>query len=149
MDILALRISTMSDWLNIILHPETIGIPLVDTHLFQIFAMVACDQIWFSRNKAFHEGLVPNALFVSSTVNQVSRTHFSAWSNQIISVKQVWKKPDPDCFKINYDTAIRSNFSAQAAVCRDSNGSILKCITKLSPPCTPLYGKAIAALLAA
>jgi len=149
MNILALRVSTMSNWLNIILHPETIGIPLMDTHLFQIFAMAACDQIWFSRNKAFHEGLVPNALSVSSTVNHVSMTHFSAWSNKIISVKQVWKKPDPDYFKINYDTVIRSNFSAQAAVCHDSNGSILKCISKLSPPCTPLYGKATASLLAA
>jgi hypothetical protein len=59
----------MSDWLNIILHPEMIGFPLVDTHLFQIFAMVACGKIWFSRNKAFHEGLISNALSVSSTVN--------------------------------------------------------------------------------
>jgi hypothetical protein len=78
MDISALHISSMSDWLNIIWHPETIGIPLVDTYLFQVFAMVACDQIWFSRNKAFHEGLGPNALSVSSTVNQVSKTHFFA-----------------------------------------------------------------------
>lgn len=52
LDILPLHISSMFDWLNIILHPEMIGIPLVDTHFFQIFAMVACDHIWFSRNKA-------------------------------------------------------------------------------------------------
>jgi hypothetical protein len=149
MDISALHISYMFDWLNIILHSGTIGIPLVDTHLFQIFAMVACDQIWFSRNKTFHESLVPNALFVSSIVNQVSRTLFFAWSKKTVSMKLVRKKLDPDCFKINYDTTIRSNFSAQSAVCHDSNGFILKCITKLSPPCTPLYGEATAALLAA
>jgi hypothetical protein len=106
MDISTLHISSMSDWLSIILHPEMIDIPLVDTHLFQIFAMVACGKIWFSRNKAFHEGLIPNALSVSSTVNQVSRTHFSAWSNKTTSMKQVWKKPYLDCFKINYDTSI-------------------------------------------
>jgi hypothetical protein len=101
LDILALHISFMFDWLNIILHLEMIGIPLVDTHFFQIFAMVACDRIWFSRNKAFHEGLIPNALFVSSSVNQVSRAHFSTWSNKTSSIKQVWKKPDSGCFKIN------------------------------------------------
>jgi hypothetical protein len=149
LDISALHISSMSDWLNIILHPELIGIPIVDTHLFHIFAMVACDQIWFSRNKAFHEGLIPNALSISSSVNHVSKTHFFAWSNKTTSMKQVWKKPDLGCLKTNYDTAIRTNFSAQLAICRDSNGFILKCITKISLPCTPLYWEATAAFLPA
>jgi hypothetical protein len=58
LDISAFPIASMSDWLNIILHPEPIDITLMDTHFFQIFAMIACDQIWYSRNKAFHEGLI-------------------------------------------------------------------------------------------
>jgi hypothetical protein len=149
LDISVLHISSMFDWLNIILHPKMIGIPIVDTHFFQIFAMVACNRIWFSRNKAFHEGLIPNALSVSSSINQVSRAHFSVWSNKSFSIKQVWKKPDPGCFKINYDTTIRSNFSVQSAVCRDSNGFIIQCITKISSPYKPLYGEATATLLAA
>jgi hypothetical protein len=111
--------------------------------------MVACDHIWFSCNKAFHEGLVPNALSISSAVNQASRTHLSASTSKSISVKQAWKKPEPDCFKINYDTAIRSNFSTQAVVCRDSNGAIIQCISKISLPCTPLYGESTATLLGA
>jgi hypothetical protein len=119
----------------------------VDTHLFQIFVVVACDQIWYLRNKAFHEGLIPNALSVSSSVNQISRTHFSAWSSKTTSMKEVWKKPDPGCFKINYDTTIHSTFPAQSAVCRDSNGFILKCITQISPHCTALYEEATAAQL--
>jgi hypothetical protein len=52
LDILALSISSMADWLYIILHPHTIGVPASDSHFFQIFAAVACDQIWFARNKA-------------------------------------------------------------------------------------------------
>jgi hypothetical protein len=58
LDISALHIASMVDWLDIILHPELIVIPPVDFHLFQIFVVVACDQIWYSRNKAFHEGLI-------------------------------------------------------------------------------------------
>jgi len=35
------------------------------------------------------------------------------------------------------------------SVCRDSIGSIIKCISLISSPCSPLYGEAIVALLAA
>jgi hypothetical protein len=111
--------------------------------------MVACDRIWYSRNKAHHDGWIPNALSISADVNRTSRTHFRAWSNKISHVRQIWAKPAPLCFKINYDTAIRRNFSAQAAVCRDSTGAIIQVLTRISPLCTPLYGEATAALLAA
>jgi hypothetical protein len=37
LDSLALRIDSLSDWLFIILHPKTIGIPASESHLFQIF----------------------------------------------------------------------------------------------------------------
>jgi hypothetical protein len=50
--------------------------------------------------------------------------------------------------KINYDTAIRDSFSAQAAVCLDSSGSIIQCSSLICPPCTAVYGEASAALLA-
>jgi hypothetical protein len=149
LDITALCISEISNWLNIILHPGIIGIPPEDFHLFQIFAMVACDRIWHSRNKAHHDGWIPNALSISADVNRSSQTHFRAWSNKISPVHQVWTKHAPLCFKINYDTAIRRNFSAQAAVCRDSTGDIIQVLTRISLLCTPLYGEATAALLAA
>jgi hypothetical protein len=50
---------------------------------------------------------------------------------------------------INFDTAIRDHFSVQAVVCQDSNGSILKAISQVSLPCSPNYGEAQRALLAA
>jgi hypothetical protein len=40
LDILALRMSSMVLWLDIILYLEKVGIPLSDTHLFRIFALV-------------------------------------------------------------------------------------------------------------
>jgi hypothetical protein len=128
---------------------KSVGIPSEDTHLFQIFAIVACDNIWRSCNKAHHDGWIPNALSLSATINKTPRIHFSAWANKTAPVLQVWTRPDPLCFKINYDTAIRNTFSAQAAVCRDSSGTIIQTFIKIGPPCTPLYGEASAALLAA
>jgi hypothetical protein len=92
---------------------------------------------------------MPNALSISADVNRTSHTHFRAWSNKISPVRQIWTKPAPLCFKINYDTAIRADFSAQAAVCRDSTGAIIQVLTRISPLCIPLYGEATAALLAA
>jgi hypothetical protein len=60
-----------------------------------------------------------------------------------------WIPPQAGHFKINFDIAIRDHFSVQAVVCRDCNGSILKAISQVSPPCTPNYGEAQGALLAA
>jgi hypothetical protein len=51
LDITALHISSMADWLNIIPHPETIGISTEDSHRFHIFTVVACNQIWFDGTK--------------------------------------------------------------------------------------------------
>jgi len=85
LDIIALCISEISDWLNIILHPGIIGIPLEDFHLFQIFAMVACDRIWHSRNKAHHDGWIPNALSISADVNGLSLLLFAS---KLIMIQQ-------------------------------------------------------------
>jgi len=148
LDILALRISSMVLWLDIIMYPKKVGIPLSDTHLFQIFATVTCDQIWMARNKALHEDIVPNAMVISYTINWIVKLYHSAWSNKLIAKQVVWEKPISPIFKINYDVAIRPNFYAQAAVCRDSFGTIIGCSTIISPPCTPVYGEAKVAFLA-
>jgi len=86
MDITVLCISDLSVWLNIVLHPSTIGIPSEDTHLFQIFMEMACDNIWRSRSKAHHDGWIPNALSLSAAINKTSHIHFSAWTNKTAPV---------------------------------------------------------------
>jgi hypothetical protein len=83
LDIFALRICSMADWLHIILHPHTVGIPASASHFFQIFVTVACDQIWFARNKAHHENLVPNAMTISAKINRLSNEHYGAWKIQV------------------------------------------------------------------
>jgi hypothetical protein len=62
----------MVDWLQVILHPQVIGIPATESHFFQIFGAVACDKIWYAWNKAHHENLVPNALSISAKINCIS-----------------------------------------------------------------------------
>jgi len=37
----------------------------------------------------------------------------------------VWAMSSPSYYKVNYDTTIRQDFSAQAAVCRNSRGTII------------------------
>lgn len=125
LDILALRISAMVQWLDIILHPKKIGIPLSDIHLFQLFATIACDQIWMARNKALHDDIVLNALVISSTINRIVKLHHLVWSNKLTPKLAVWEKPSTSCFKINYDVAIGPNFLEQSVVCRDSLGTIV------------------------
>jgi hypothetical protein len=73
----------------------------------------------------------------------------AAWSSISVKKDQAWIPPQAGHFKINFDTVIRDQFSIQATVCRDSNGSILKAISQVSPPCTPNHGEAQRALLAA
>jgi hypothetical protein len=60
----------------------------------------------------------------------------------------VWAMSSPSYYKVNYDTTIRQDFSAQAAVCRNSRGTIIDCFTLIRPPCSPVFGETTAALLA-
>jgi len=84
-----------------------------------------------------------------TTINKTVLEHYFAWTTKFDKTPEVWKNPNPSYFKINSDTAIPATFFAQAAVCRDSTGFIIKCIPLLSSPCSALYGEATTALLAA
>jgi hypothetical protein len=140
----------MTDWLLIILNPHRMpGIPQTEAHMFQIFVVVACDYLWFTRNKSHHDGLIPNALVISATINKTVLEHHSAWTTKLVKTPDVWKRPSPSYFKINYDTVIRDSFSTQAAVCNNSTGSIIKCSSLISSPYIAIYGETLATLLAA
>lgn len=44
-------------------------------------------------------------------------------------------------FKINFDIAIKDSFLAQFAVCRNSNGTILRALSQNSSTMTPILGR--------
>jgi hypothetical protein len=116
--------------------------------LFQIFTAVASDYLWFVRNKAHHADLILNALVISFTINKTVLEHHVAWKNSLAISREIWQPPSPPFFKINYDTAIIDIFSTQAAVCRDSRGTIIRCVSIISSPCSLSYSEALATLLA-
>jgi hypothetical protein len=88
-------------------------------------------------------------LFKYFDIKKTALAHFAAWSSKTSKIVEVWSPPAKGSFKINFDTAIRDNFSAQTAVCRDSNEKIIKAISHISPPCDSNFGEALAALLVA
>jgi hypothetical protein len=91
----------------------------------------------------------PHIAKLATSIKKTSLAHATTWCSSSVKEVQVWIPPQAGHFKINFNTAIRDQFSVQAVVCRDSNGSILKAISRVSPPCTPNYGEAQRALLAA
>ncbi|XP_059450878.1 uncharacterized protein LOC132181647 [Corylus avellana] len=151
LDSLAWSSLSLPDWIKGIIYPfSSFGIPKADSHLFQIYASVLCDLLWFSRNKAVHEGIIPDIISLASSIKRTSLDHAAAWKySSPITVKEFWSPPPAGSHKINFDTAIREKFSVQAAVCRDSKGHIVKAISQINPPCDPIYGEALAAQLAA
>jgi hypothetical protein len=83
-----------------------LGVPLVETHRFQIFVVGACYYLWFTRSKAHHYGIISNALSISTSINKTALEHYSAWTTKYDKTPVIWKSPSPPYFKINYDTAI-------------------------------------------
>ena len=90
----------------------------------------------------------PDVLNLAANIKKVSMEHYAAWSSIKKPVKEIWSKPPQEFFKVNFDVAIREDFSTQAAVCRNSNGLIIKMLYQVRPPCSPVYGEALAAQLA-
>jgi ribonuclease HI len=121
---------------------------LEDHCKFQIFVAVACDILWFYKNKALHDDVAFDARFVSAHINKISLEHFIAWHPPTQELEEKWIPPPPNWVKFNFDTVIRDSFSAQAMVCRDSKGRILHLSSQISSSCTPNVGEARAALLA-
>ncbi|XP_059432574.1 uncharacterized protein LOC132165893 [Corylus avellana] len=149
LDSTAFNFSSMEEWINLIISPgRYLGIPREDCHKFQIFASVACDILWFYRNKAFHDNSVFDVRNVSAHINKISLEHYQAWHPDTQVSTENWITPPNLWFKINFDTVIRDSFSCQAAVCRDSKGHIIAMISQISPSCSPNLGEALAARLA-
>ena len=105
-------------------------------------------MIWFSRNQAIHKGVFSEVLKLVANIKHVSLEHFAAWSLKLYPAKENWSKPPQDFCKVNFDAAIRENFSIQAAICRNSKGMIIKILTQVRPPCSPVYGEALVVKLA-
>jgi hypothetical protein len=139
----------MADWIQHIISPGiSLNIPSIDHHKFQIFAVVTCDLLWFYRNKFYHEGITIDIRLILKHINTVTMEHYNGWHPFHPVVTETWIPPTSPWVTINFDTAIMDSFSAQAAVCRNSEGRILHMASQISSSCNPNYGEALAAKLA-
>jgi hypothetical protein len=94
MDSIAFRFSSMTDWIRSITSSSSfLGIPPTDQHKFQIFATVACDILWFYRNKAFHDGASFDARFVSRHINKITIEPYQAWHSFSPIQVEKWMLP--------------------------------------------------------
>ena len=82
LDSLAWSFLSPPNWIKGIIHPfSSLGIPLADTHLFQIFVDVLCDLLWFFRNKAIHEGVILDVNVLAKSIRRTSLKHAVAWKS--------------------------------------------------------------------
>jgi hypothetical protein len=73
--------------------------------------------------------------------------YFQVWHSASAKLMEKWISPTPNWVKINFDMAIRDSFSAQAAVCHNSDG-VLFMSSLISSSYSPNMGEALAARLA-
>jgi hypothetical protein len=107
LDSTAFHFPSMSDLIASLISPvRTLGIPLVEKHKFQIFASVACDILWFYRNKALHDAASFDARSVLIHINKIFLEHFQAWHSSSQVPMENWISPPLNWVKINFDTAI-------------------------------------------
>jgi hypothetical protein len=125
----------LPNWIKGILSPhQSFGIPPDDTHLFQIYDVVLCDMLWFSRNKAIHKGVLPDVSKFAEDVRRISLDHQAAWNSKAQPVQESWSPPQEGNLKINFASATNICFSVQAAIYRNSTGTIVKALYQYSPP---------------
>ena len=96
-----------------------------------------------------HEGVIPDLSSLASSIKRTSLDHAAAWKSSSPLVKVFWSPPAAGTHKINFDTTIKETISVQAAMCKDSNGHIVKALSQIKPPCDPNFGEALVAYLAA
>ena len=85
---------SLSSWVKGILSSHAVfGIPQDDCHLFQIYSSVLCDILWLSRNKAIHDGIIPDSLKLASSIKKAAYAHVAAWLSVPALEVQVWIRP--------------------------------------------------------
>jgi hypothetical protein len=117
------------DWIAVIVNPALLlAIPRKEVWKFQIFAVLTLDFIWLSRNKLIFEGLKPDLVKASKTIDASLEFNLSAWSGFVLP--SLWSAPPFSVVKGNFDVAIRGDFVVATAVVSDSTGNIIGATTQ-------------------
>jgi hypothetical protein len=93
---------SLPEWIKGILSPHSsFGISVADSHLFQIYATVLCDIMWFSRNQVVHKGVIPKVSSLAANVKRVSLEHYAARPSKLHPIKEAWIKPPQGWCKLS------------------------------------------------
>lgn len=73
----------VSNWIKAILDPQKfLAIPRKEIHDFQLFAAVAMDQIWFTRNQMVHNSIQVDMHSLLKQIKLVVNNHKQAWDRE-------------------------------------------------------------------
>lgn len=107
----------LSDWLLTMLDPSTLpSLAPDDYHLFQLYALISWDIIWWTRNQIIHNEAKLDVLHMPNRVNRLCREHLGAWRQKKLAQLAQWIPPTMGSVKVNFDVAMG------AAVIRDHSG---------------------------
>ncbi|KAB1203799.1 hypothetical protein CJ030_MR8G016817 [Morella rubra] len=108
-------------------------LPIEDHQRFQLFALIAWDMTWWTRNQIVHNVVPLDVLQLSSRIHKVCDEHMAAWQHKRdLALPNRWRPPDVDHFKVNFDVAVREDFAVGAAVIKNHLGQIVgACVEKI------------------
>ena len=119
---------SIQDWIKIVLNSKScLGLKVDEVNQFQLFALILCDQIWMTRNKARVEGLKSNPTEILRQILRSFKEHNQARRAQpkrhMREIK--WQAPPESWVKLNFDPAIRDEKTSIVVVCKDDKGVLL------------------------
>ncbi|XP_075635372.1 uncharacterized protein LOC142607649 [Castanea sativa] len=138
------------EWIELILNPSThLGLNPQDAHAFTLLAAIACDRIWWSRNKLVFDSSPPaSPIDVTADINRSFSAYSNAWKLKMQPTISAWEPPPPGWVKFNFDVAITLSASFPSAIFRDSNRHFISIFTAKESISSLAWAKAKAALLA-
>lgn len=102
----------IKDWICMLITPiDSFQIHPRDEHAFVLYAAIAFDTLWFTRNRKVHDRTPadPNGLLIQ--IQKCFREHLTAWKEKAIQELKIWITPMEGVVKINVDAAVRPSYA--------------------------------------
>lgn len=110
------------------------SLPVEDYHYFQLYALVAWNLIWWTRNQIVHKVAALDLMELVNRIQRVTREHLLSWKQkQEQALSSRWTPPPMDTVKVNFDVAVRDTFAVGAAVIKDHAGMVVGAVEKKLP----------------
>lgn len=90
---------------------NALSIPVEESHNFQLFALLAIDNIWYLRKQVSHDYPIPSPTWSMSHVLKLYSEHKQAWTAKNLEKETRIHQIPTGFHLIQFDVAIRSNGS--------------------------------------